>query len=107
MDAHSRRIARCASAWSRAVMRTVIRVTRIVGRVSMDILTVDLTPCPEAGIGAPVELWGEQVRVDEVAEPSGTTIGYELMCALARRVPVETTSARVDFGNDADRLTIT
>jgi alanine racemase len=34
-----------------------------------------------------VELWGERVRVDEVAEPSGT-IGYELMCALARRVPV-------------------
>jgi alanine racemase len=61
--------------------------TRIVGRVSMDMLTVDLTPCPAAGIGAPVELWGERVRVDEVAEPSGT-IGYELMCALARRVPV-------------------
>jgi alanine racemase len=61
--------------------------TRIVGRVSMDMLTVDLTPCPRAGIGAPVELWGAHVRVDEVAEPSGT-IGYELMCALARRVPV-------------------
>jgi alanine racemase len=61
--------------------------TRLVGRVSMDMLTVDLTPCPAAGIGAPVELWGERVRVDEVAEPSGT-IGYELMCALARRVPV-------------------
>ncbi|EKS69543.1 MULTISPECIES: alanine racemase [Caballeronia] len=61
--------------------------TRIVGRVSMDMLTVDLTPCPAAGIGSPVELWGERVRVDEVAEPSGT-IGYELMCALARRVPV-------------------
>ncbi|WP_322014200.1 alanine racemase [Paraburkholderia sp. J12] len=62
--------------------------TRIVGRVSMDMLTVDLTPCPSAGVGTPVELWGDQVKVDEVAEPSGT-IGYELMCALARRVPVE------------------
>ncbi|BCF96967.1 alanine racemase [Paraburkholderia sp. PGU19] len=61
--------------------------TRIVGRVSMDMLTVDLTPCPAADVGSPVELWGEQVRVDEVAEPSNT-IGYELMCALARRVPV-------------------
>ncbi|MDR5822932.1 alanine racemase [Caballeronia sp. LZ043] len=61
--------------------------TRIVGRVSMDMLTVDLTPCPAAGIGAPVELWGAHVSVDEVAEPSGT-IGYELLCALARRVPV-------------------
>ncbi|MDR3097866.1 MAG: alanine racemase [Paraburkholderia sp.] len=62
--------------------------TRVIGRVSMDMLTVDLTPCPNAGIGSPVELWGEHVKVDEVAEASGT-IGYELMCAVARRVPVE------------------
>jgi len=62
--------------------------TRLVGRVSMDMLTVDLTPCRAAGIGSSVQLWGDQVRVDEVAEPAGT-IGYELMCALARRVPVE------------------
>ncbi|SAL45559.1 alanine racemase [Caballeronia peredens] len=61
--------------------------TRIVGRVSMDMLTVDLTPCAAADIGSPVELWGEHVKVDEVAEPAGT-IGYELLCALARRVPV-------------------
>lgn len=62
-------------------------LTRVVGRVSMDMLTVDLTPCPQAGIGSSVELWGDQVSVDDVAEASGT-IGYELMCALARRVPV-------------------
>ena len=62
-------------------------LTRVVGRVSMDMLTVDLTPCPNAGIGSSVELWGDQVKVDDVAEASGT-IGYELMCALARRVPV-------------------
>ena len=68
--------------------------TRVVGRVSMDMLTVDLTPCPQATIGSSVELWGEQVRVDEVAEASGT-IGYELMCALARRVPVEVASDAV------------
>ncbi|AOK31631.1 MULTISPECIES: alanine racemase [Burkholderia] len=61
--------------------------TQVVGRVSMDMLTVDLTPCPTAGVGSAVELWGTQVRVDEVAEAAGT-IGYELMCALARRVPV-------------------
>ncbi|WP_250455543.1 alanine racemase [Caballeronia sp. ATUFL_M2_KS44] len=66
--------------------------TQLVGRVSMDMLTVDLTPCPAAGIGSSVQLWGDQVRVDEVAEPSGT-IGYELMCALARRVPVEVDAA--------------
>jgi alanine racemase len=63
-------------------------LTRVVGRVSMDMLTVDLTPCPDAHVGSQVELWGDQVKIDDVAEASGT-IGYELMCALARRVPVE------------------
>jgi len=62
-------------------------MTHTVGRVSMDLLTVDLTPCPHAGIGSKVELWGEQVKIDDVAASAGT-IGYELMCALARRVPV-------------------
>jgi alanine racemase len=62
-------------------------LTRTVGRVSMDMLTVDLTPCPSAGIGSKVELWGERVKIDDVASSAGT-IGYELMCALARRVPV-------------------
>ncbi|MDR5759978.1 alanine racemase [Caballeronia sp. LZ035] len=68
--------------------------TQLVGRVSMDMLTVDLTPCAAAGMGAPVELWGEHIRVDEVAEPSGT-IGYELLCALARRVRVRCDTADV------------
>jgi alanine racemase len=62
--------------------------TRLVGRVAMDMLTVDLTPVPGADIGAEVELWGATVPIDEVAEASGT-IGYELMCALAARVRVE------------------
>ncbi len=61
--------------------------TRTVGRVSMDMIAVDLTPIPEAGIGSRVELWGPTVPIDDVAQPSGT-IGYELMCAVARRVPV-------------------
>lgn len=61
--------------------------TRVVGRVSMDMLTVDLTPCPAARVGSSVELWGNQIRIDDVASGAGT-IGYELMCALARRVPV-------------------
>lgn len=63
-------------------------MARVVGRVSMDMITVDLTPCPDAQIGSQVELWGNQVKIDDVASASGT-IGYELMCALARRVPVE------------------
>ncbi len=66
-------------------------LTRVVGRVSMDMLTVDLTPCPSTGIGSKVELWGTQVSIDDVAASSGT-IGYELMCALANRVPVTTGS---------------
>lgn len=59
--------------------------SRTVGRVSMDMLAVDLTPVPQAVPGTPVELWGGQVSIDEVAESAGT-IGYELMCALAPRV---------------------
>ncbi|MGI4779442.1 MAG: alanine racemase [Janthinobacterium lividum] len=69
--------------------------TRMVGRVSMDMITVDLTPVPGAGIGSEVTLWGNATRgpkgaslpVDEVARAAGT-VGYELMCAVAARVPV-------------------
>ena len=63
-------------------------MTQLVGAVSMDMITVDLTPCPQAGIGSRVELWGEQVKIDQVAKAAGT-VGYELMCALAPRVPVQ------------------
>lgn len=67
------------------------RRTRVVGRVSMDMLACDLTDIPEAGIDAPVTLWGEgiggTVTADEVATAAGT-ISYELFCALAQRVPV-------------------
>jgi alanine racemase len=61
--------------------------TRLVGRVSMDMLTVDLTGLPSARIGSKVTLWGKGLPVDDVATAAGT-IGYELMCALAPRVPV-------------------
>ena len=65
--------------------------TRLIGRVSMDMLTVDLTPLPGSGMGAEVVLWGrsavgEVLPVDEVAFAAGT-IGYELLCAVAPRVP--------------------
>ncbi|MBE9610181.1 alanine racemase [Chitinilyticum piscinae] len=60
--------------------------TRLLGRVSMDMLAVDLTPIPAAGIGSPVELWGRSLSVDEVAAAAGT-IAYELLCAVAPRVP--------------------
>ncbi|CAB3816785.1 alanine racemase [Achromobacter mucicolens] len=62
--------------------------TQLLGRVSMDMLVVDLGPVPSAGVGSPVCLWGEDgPSVDEVASAAGT-IGYELLCALAPRVPV-------------------
>lgn len=62
-------------------------LTRTVGRVSMDMLYVDLSDLPDADIGSPVELWGRQVPVDAVAEAAGT-VGYELLCAVAPRVRV-------------------
>lgn len=61
--------------------------TRTLGRVSMDMLAVDLSHIPEAGIGSPVVLWGEGMPVEEVARAAGT-ISYELLCALAPRVAV-------------------
>lgn len=66
--------------------------TSLVGRVSMDMLAVDLTPVPDARIGTEVTLWGRAANgaflpIDEVARAAGT-LGYELMCALAQRVPV-------------------
>jgi alanine racemase len=63
--------------------------TGTVGAISMDMMAIDLTPCPQAGIGSPVELWGNEIKIDDVAAAAGT-IGYELMCALAPRVPVVT-----------------
>jgi alanine racemase len=61
--------------------------TGTVGRVSMDMLCVDITRIPAAGIGSPVTLWGEGLAADEVAAAAGT-VSYELFCALAPRVPV-------------------
>jgi alanine racemase len=66
--------------------------TGTVGRISMDMLAVDLTPVPSAQPGSEVTLWGQGphgtlLAIDDVARAAGT-IGYELMCALATRVPV-------------------
>jgi alanine racemase len=75
--------------------------TRTVGRVSMDMLTVDLQPLLDTGVGAgfgsEVTLWGRAsngavLSIDDVAQAAGT-IGYELMCALAQRVPVSVLDA--------------
>jgi alanine racemase len=63
------------------------RMTRTVGRVSMDLLCVDLTDLPEAGVGARVVLWGEDVAIERVAGAAGT-VGYQLMCAVTPRVRI-------------------
>jgi alanine racemase len=62
------------------------RKARLAGRVSMDMLAVDLTEVPDARIGSPVVLWGEGLPVDDVAS-AASTVGYELLCAVAPRVP--------------------
>lgn len=58
----------------------------LVGRVSMDMLTVDITDLPEVCVGDAVELWGAALPVDEVARSAGT-IGYELLTKVTARVP--------------------
>jgi alanine racemase len=58
----------------------------LVGRVSMDMLSVDVTDLPQAQLGAAVELWGAQLPVDEIAQACGT-IGYELLSKVTARVP--------------------
>jgi alanine racemase len=60
---------------------------RTVGRVSMDMIAVDLTQLPGTGVGAPVTLWGEGLSADEVGAAAGT-LSYELFTKLTTRVPV-------------------
>lgn len=61
-------------------------IAPLAGRVSMDMLTIDLSNSPQAKVGTPVEMWGEYIPIDEVAVRAGT-IGYELMCGVTSRVP--------------------
>jgi len=69
--------------------------TRLIGRVSMDMLTVDLTDLPQADLGSRVELWGREVSVNEVAQRAGT-IAYELLCNVKR--------VRFEYRDSAKRL---
>lgn len=63
--------------------------TQTLGRVSMDMVAVDLRPCSGAGVGDRVVLWGENVACETVARHAGT-IGYELTSRLTSRVPLVT-----------------
>ncbi len=57
-----------------------------VARVSMDLITVDVSGLPDVAVGTPVELWGAQLPVDEVADYAGT-LSYELLSQVTARVP--------------------
>lgn len=59
----------------------------LAGNVSMDMMMIDVTDVPQATLGSWVELWGKHIPVNNLAKLAGT-IGYELVCSLARRVPV-------------------
>ena len=73
------------------------RKVRTAGRVSMDMMTVDLTDVPEAMIGSPAVLWGEGLPVDDVAA-AASTVGYQLLCGVSKRVRFLTTEiGRVDI----------
>jgi alanine racemase len=60
----------------------------LVGRVSMDMINIDLRGVPDASVGDPVILWGEGLPVDEIAHRAGT-ISYELLCQVTSRVRTE------------------
>ena len=60
------------------------QIASLAGRVSMDMVTVDVTDCSNLSLGAPAVLWGDQPSIDDVAAHSGT-IGYELMTRLTSR----------------------
>lgn len=61
------------------------RSAPVIGRISMDLITIDLRGQPQAKIGDPVVLWGEGLPVEAIAQAAGT-IGYEPVCSITRRV---------------------
>ncbi len=72
------------------------RKCRLIGRVSMDMLAVDITEDADIQINSPVILWGQGLPVEEIAHYSGT-ISYELLCAVSKRVKIV-----VNQGKNAD-----
>jgi alanine racemase len=76
-----------ADGYPRSVTKAPVAVdgimTRVIGRVSMDMMFVDLTDVPTAKIGSTVELWGDKVAANDVAKAAGT-IAYELFCNVKR-----------------------
>lgn len=81
---------------NRAEVAVLGRRAAVLGRVSMDLLCIDLDAIPEATVGTEVELWGPDLPVERLAD-AADTIGYELTCGITRRVRFET------IGQDAGR----
>ena len=69
------------------------RICPLVGRVSMDMLTVDLGPNADIAIGERAVLWGPELPIERVAEAAGT-IAYDLLCAVTPRVPFSSVNER-------------
>lgn len=64
------------------------RAAPLVGRVSMDMIAVDVTDIPGVEVGTGAQLWGPALPVEGVAERAGT-VAYELLCGVSQRVPLE------------------
>ncbi len=79
------------------------RPVPLIGRVSMDMITVDLRSQPHARVGDPVVLWGEGLPVEDVARHAGT-IAYELLCHVAERIPRIAAAAPAAVAQPAQRL---
>jgi alanine racemase len=79
------------------------REAALIGRVSMDMITVDLRQHPEAKIGDPVILWGEGLPVERIAQAAGT-ISYVLMCGITARVKVEVAESSEPSGDPQSDL---
>ena len=77
-DGYPRHIAERTPTWVNGF------IAPIVGRVSMDMLTIDLTDCPSVKEGDRVELWGEHIPIETIATSAGT-IAYELLCQMTSR----------------------
>ena len=60
----------------------------LIGRVSMDMITVDVTDLPTVGVGDPVVLWGSEVPVEEIAAQAGA-IPWDLLCGVSQRVQLD------------------
>jgi alanine racemase len=94
---HDSRIAILAGGYGDGLPRSLMngtpvaiegQIVPLVGRVSMDMIAVDISSLPAVNVGARATLWGPELPVEEIARNAGT-IPYELLCGVSQRVPLE------------------